>query len=93
MGGLGGRLARPKRIAIYQTEEDSMRFLSQLCGCASAAMFLLCAATAPAAADALPAAQYTVDASTGFCAGFNYSISYSKQRSSFPFAAKLPGPT
>ncbi len=57
-----------------------MRFPYQLCGIVAAAVLLLGGAVAPA--DTIifpPAAQYNVDASTGFCGGFNCSISYDKQ--------------
>jgi hypothetical protein len=79
MGGLGGRLARSKRIALYQTEEDSMRFLYQLCGCVAAAVFLLCAATAAATPIAPPDAQYNLDASNATCDGFDCAKAYVRQ--------------
>ena len=57
-----------------------MRFRYQLCGCVAAAVLLLGATVALAdTISFLPAAQYNVDASTAFCAGFNCAISYDKQ--------------
>jgi hypothetical protein len=57
-----------------------MRFPYQLRGIVAAAVLLLGATVA--LADTItfpPAAQYNVNAETGFCAGFNCSISYDKQ--------------
>jgi hypothetical protein len=59
-----------------------MRFPYQLCGYAAAAVFLLCAAPAPAATIILPAAKYNVSVGTGSCDGFNCSKSYSKSLNS-----------
>jgi len=57
-----------------------MRFPYQLCGIVGAAVLLLGAAVARAdTVSVLPAAQYSVHASTGFCAGFNCSIFYGQQ--------------
>lgn len=61
-----------------------MRFPYQFCGCFAAAVFLLCAATAPAAT-IVPTAVYDVSVSTGYCDGFNCSTTYNKQ-----FQASVP---
>ena len=54
-----------------------MRFPFLLCGCFAAAVFLLCAAAAPAATVVAPA-QFAVNADTGYCDGFNCATTYSK---------------
>ncbi len=60
-----------------------MRFPYQLCGIVAAAVLLLGAIVALAdTINFLPAAQYNVDASMGFCGGFNCSISYDQQLTS-----------
>ena len=66
-----------------------MRFPYQLCGIVAAAVLLLGAIVALAdTINFLPAAQYNVDASMGFCGGFNCSISYDLQHD--PAGTALP---
>jgi len=56
-----------------------MRFPYQLCGIVAVAALLLGASVASAdTITFLPAAQYGVNASSGFCAGFDCAISYNK---------------
>src|SRR5690349_13680177 len=59
-----------------------MRFRCQFCGWVAVVMFLLGATTAHASTVALPVALYSVDTSTGFCAGINCSAPYSQQLTS-----------